>query len=57
MSITVFDGGAAAWEWVPGFYDRYLTHCRPDACIASVSFECQKKQKKFRLIPGTIQWT
>lgn len=37
--------GAAAWEWVPVSYDRYLTHCRPDACIASVAFECQKAEK------------
>ena len=39
---TVFDESCNRMGMGAGFYDRYLTHCRPDACIASVAFECQK---------------
>ena len=42
---TVFDEWGSRMGMGAGFYDRYLTHCRPDACIASVAFECQKAEK------------
>ncbi len=39
---TVFDEACDRMGMGAGFYDRYLTKCRPDACIASVAFEAQK---------------
>ena len=39
---TVFDEACDRMGMGAGFYDRYLTQCRPDACIAAVAFEAQK---------------
>ena len=39
---TVFDEACDRMGMGAGFYDRYLTQCRPDACITAVAFEAQK---------------
>ncbi len=42
---SVFDEKCNRMGMGAGFYDRYLTKCREDACIAAVAFEVQKAAK------------
>ncbi len=41
---TVFDENCNRMGMGAGFYDRYLAHCREDACIAAAAFEVQKTE-------------